>query len=556
DLPNFAINLNSLNIPENKPLADCEFYKPGPVDILLGGDVFWELLQPGEIHCGKQKPTTLKNTVFGWIIAGPVGNIQQQRSLCNLSLNNQELHTVIAKLWELEECSVLKPLSAEEIQFEQIFLNTTAITPEGRFCVQMPLKREPEYLADEYAESKPEISRIIKQDFYVDDLLTGADTIEQAKNICYEVSSILKTGGFELRKYYSNSSDVTKDMKTDQDCGVLELGPNEKAKTLGLMWACHTDCLTYNIENDLVIQSQRATKRVVLSIISKIFDPLGLLSPCTIVAKIIMQRLWLAQISWDDPLPDSLVNAWTRFQGELPLLNKLNLKRQALVKNVKDIELHGFADASSQAYGACVFLRSKNAEGGVQVILLCAKSKVASIKKITIPKLELCAALLLARIVEKVIASMNLKYQKVVLWPDSIIVLAWLKTSPNVLKVFVANRISEIQTLTKEYEWRHISTYDNPADIVSRGLHPSEILNCGLWCKGPDWLKLENWPTQNNIEISILPELKTQSLASAKRELSKFVNTNSDQITSDCTKEGIHWQFIPPYSSHFGCLLV
>lgn len=363
-------------------------------------------------------------------------------------------------------------------------------------------------LANECENSDPEIAEIIRSDFYVDDLLTGSDSMSHIQKICLGVSMVLRKGCFELRKWHSNRPEILKEIgDSDIASGMLQFGLDETSKVLGLTWLWHEDVLVYKIEN--LLEKHKCTKRTVLSFIARIFDPLGLLSPCTVLAKIFMQRLWASKVGWDDPLPALLIKEWSTYYNELPSLNLLKIERHAQLQNAETVELHGFADSSEKAYGACVYLRSTDHFGNVKVALLCAKSKVAPVKSLTIPKLELCGALLLARLVDKVIKASKREFSRCVLWSDSTIVLAWLRTSPNNLKVFVSNRVAEIQTLTEHYTWRHVPSQDNPADLVSRGLYPNSILNEKTWWQGPSWLhqKEPDWPNSAPI-IEELIELK------------------------------------------------
>ncbi|VEN38782.1 unnamed protein product [Callosobruchus maculatus] len=369
-------------------------------------------------------------------------------------------------------------------------------------------------LASECDESNPEIAEIIRHDFYVDDLLTGTSSIEHAKAICNEIADILKSGCFELRKWYSNKPEILESFRgSDVSCKVLEFAPNEQAKTLGLNWSCQNDALVYNVGKIEI--PHRCSKRTVLSITSRIFDPLGLLSPCIVISKIFMQKLWSTKLSWDDELPHPFRVEWDRFVNDLPSINALEIRRQVIGDDSIRIELHGFADSSEKAYGACLYVRSTDKNDQVSVHLLCAKSKVAPVKTLTIPKLELCAALLLARLVSKAIESFKLTFSQCILWSDSTITLAWLKTSPNLLKVFVSNRVAEIQALTEHCDWRYVPTRENPADLVSRGLYPHEISSSDMWWHGPAFLNSPEteWPTSPS-KVSHVPELKPPQISS------------------------------------------
>ncbi|XP_050293812.1 uncharacterized protein LOC126734295 [Anthonomus grandis grandis] len=352
----------------------------------------------------------------------------------------------------------------------------------------------------------PEESRAIKEDFYVDDLLTGSDSIERTIEIGNNISLLLSKAGFHLRKWVSNSSQVLEGIHTTDKADLIDLGVNENTKTLGLFWNGRKDSLFYKISEGT---RKNITKRVVLSEIAQLFDPLGLLSATTILAKIILRDIWLEKIGWDNSLSYSLYTRWLVFRDQLNSLNNLEISRRVICTNTIQVEIHGFSDASACAYGACVYIKSTNINGDVLVRLICAKSKVAPLKTQTIPKLELTAALLLARLTNKVKLSLNVLVNRIVYWCDSTIVLGWLGMAPNSLQVFVANRVVAIQELSDLRDWKHVPTKDNPADYVSRGVNPNELLSLDVYWFGPPWLKLNEdaWP-KIFISRENLPELR------------------------------------------------
>nr|CAI5841992.1 unnamed protein product [Callosobruchus analis] len=199
-----------------------------------------------------------------------------------------------------------------------------------------------------------------------------------------------------------------------------------------------------------------------------------------------MQQIWISKVDWDEQLPKPLVESWNQFAKNMSQISHISIKRWLFIdKTVRYIQLHGFADASMQAYGACIYIRVTYTNGTSTSNLLCSKSRIAPIKAITLPGLELSAALLLARLVTKVISVYTLEISKVVLWSDSQIVLAWIKSHPSRWNMYVSNRVSEIQTLTCNYEWHHVRSSLNPADIISRGATPVDLINSKLWWYGP-----------------------------------------------------------------------
>ncbi|XP_037293643.1 uncharacterized protein LOC119189067 [Manduca sexta] len=359
------------------------------------------------------------------------------------------------------------------------------------------------HLAEE-ADDKA-IAGVIKEDFYVDDLITGHDSFESLLDICERTSQILNSGCFPLRKWTFNHDSTTQVFKTlarDEHC---------QSKTLGLGWSNITDEFHFTTELE---NSATVTKRVILSVVSQIYDPLGLLSPSIIIAKILLQRLWLQKIDWDDPVPDDIVIMWNRFINSITeTLNLLRIPRYVMSEGTLRCELHIFADASQDAYGACAYIKTYDESSRNTVQLLCSKGKVAPVKTITIPRLELCAALLGAKLYKKITVSLRLKFNKTYFWTDSTIVLGWIKMSPRMLKTFVQNRVTQINELTGDALWCHVSSKDNPADYVSRGLYLEELHKCKTWWHGPEFIAADNLNYTTNVILNdtLLPEVKSQS---------------------------------------------
>lgn len=382
-------------------------------------------------------------------------------------------------------------------------------------------------LADENDVNFPRASSAILNDFYVDDFISGAQTTEEALQLCSEVSNILKSGCFILRKWVSNSVDVLNSIQvSDMSSGIMPFGDKENTKMLGLYWSCHSDVLMYKIKD--LSPCKTVTKRSILSDISQIFDPLGLLSPSTVKAKLLLQNLWSLKLSWDEAVPSDMHSYWQQYREQLSDLNQLEIPRRVVCDNLVKLEIHGFADSSQECYGACVYLRSIDANNKIQVDLLCSKTKVAPLKVITIPRLELCAALILAQLVNKVQLSLKQKIDSISLWSDSTVVLSWIRTSSHLLQTFVANRVSQIQTLSDTHNWHYVNTKSNPADLLSRGVNPSILGKSTLWWHGPEWLSMaENcWPGSQATIIDNLPELKEEvkSLSITYNELFPFQN--------------------------------
>lgn len=357
--------------------------------------------------------------------------------------------------------------------------------------------------AIESRDKYPQASQIILSDFVVDDLISGAETYDDLQLLRAQISEILNKAGFELTQWMFNHQN-----DADQDGFYISNTSNETVKTLGVLWNPNQDVFQY--VSKIKINSQFLTKRVVLSIISQIFDPLGLIGPILVRAKIILQELWKMSLDWDDPIPGSHSEHFLNFFYDLQAINGISAPRHVLLSTYVTLQIHGFADASMAAYGGCVYLRTTDSHNQTYVQLLTAKSRVAPIKAVSLPRLELCGAVLVSKLINKSINAMKIMVDptQIHLWTDSEIVLAWLSQEPSTWKVFIANRVSEVQTSTNIKCWRHVASADNPADVISRGCKPSDLTNCELWWSGPHWLKDHeaSWPIAQNKFILNVPE--------------------------------------------------
>jgi len=266
--------------------------------------------------------------------------------------------------------------------------------------------------------------------------LCGANTVEDALRLEQELIALLGRGGFHLSKLCASHPSILEAAPPDcREMAVpIELDSNEGIKTLGLLWHPLSD--QFLISKGHCAQRLQEpknspfSKHIISSIVATIFDPLGLISPVVVVYKIFLQQLWLHKLDWDEQLPSELLNQWMDMYLCLSQVNKITVNRLVLAKGQPtEIQLHGFCDSSEKAYGACLYLRSVNQQGEVTTKLLCSKSRVAPVKKVTLPKLELCGALLLAQLIQKTVPALNLKIDRIFLWTDSTIVLSWLAAS-------------------------------------------------------------------------------------------------------------------------------
>lgn len=338
-------------------------------------------------------------------------------------------------------------------------------------------------------ENYPTAASIVLNDFYFDDLLTGAHSQMELAKRQKEVSDLLQTGGFDLTKYCSNS-DVLSTQINSSGCEVpLECG------VLGLKWDTKEDALCLNTSKYVSI-SDKITKRKVLSAISKIYDPSGLILPVIVTGKIIQQKLWKAGLDWDDELTPSLRQEWLSYENSIFDLKGIKIQRWTGVCEGDSLELHVFSDASESAKGTCVYLVSRRGQT-VTANLITSRSQVAPIKKVTLPRLELSAAEIGAQLAKFVIAALRLENVPVFYWSDSTITLHWINKNPLTLTEYVANKVSSILEISNPTQWRHVPGVCNPADLLTRGATAQEIKQSSLWWHGPEFLQkqMDQWPS-------------------------------------------------------------
>lgn len=383
-----------------------------------------------------------------------------------------------------------------------------------------------QFIAKAYSKQFPQASRSIFTNFYMDDWLLSTNSVEEMQLLKTQVSQCLSNHGLTLRKFMSNNSKVVFDSDYSKHRNNLYTVPINNqlgTKTLGLNWIPSEDVLFCNAD----ISTTTITKRAILAAISKIYDPLGILSPVVVVAKLIMQQLWQEKVDWDHPISYSIRNQWSAFQKQWIQKSPLKIKRSVIPNTSKNIQLHGFSDASSRAYGACVYVRTIQNDNQVTCSLLCAKSKVSPMNTVSIPRLELCAAVLLTQLMQRVVDAISITADEIFLWTDSTIVVQWIHSAPNMHKVFVANRIAFIHENSHVSWWRHTPSQLNPADLISRGTSVSELKENNLWWNGPEHLKhsYSSWPLNavcTNSNSSDILELRQCSFTTVAASMEVF----------------------------------
>lgn len=375
-------------------------------------------------------------------------------------------------------------------------------------------------LATQNESILPLASSILQNHTYVDDVLfsdSNLDTVLRAKA---QLCQLLELGGFKTHKWTSNDNRILVDVPlTEQHFDCLELQKDEcSLKTLGIQLVIKDD--QFRMACPEPFNNNKCTKRDILAYIGKFYDPMGFVGPIIVQAKAIMQRLWAEKTDWDSIPDDSIRQEWFLFTNNLAKMKPIFINRNISVADSDKVELIGFSDASKLAYGCCVYLRATDKKGNTRMHLLCSKSRITPLqdKGITIPRLELNAALLLSILIAKVRDTLKLKHDidNIFLFTDSKIVLAWLRSEPIKLNAYVANRVKAISTNSAGGQWLYVSTGDNPADYISRGMSPDALSACMAWWHGPKFLHNSEYAFNVMTDLpTVVPEKKSGSAYSS-----------------------------------------
>ena len=508
-------------------------------------------------------------TKFRWNAVGLTADIEKAFLMVGIK---QEDRDMLRFLW-LEDPFASKPEIAE-FRFNRLVFGLRPLPSILGATIKHHLRL--------FKQSEPEIAELLEKSLYVDDLVTGAENDEKALNIFKKSKQIMAEGGFSrkwhgaendekalnifkkskqimaeggfIRKWHSNSHtllravesyEVSSEIKSNQDASTeddesyakssttpssSEVKTDNVVKVLGLNWDTAVDEFFFDLTELYDFgKSLPETKRSVLKLTAKIFDPIGFLTPFTVELKILFQELCLDKVNWDASLQGNLLQRWKLLLDEIKCLSSVRIPRCYFQSSPTQIEIHGFSDASHSAYAAVVYMRSLYQDGRVEVRLVASKSRVAPLKKQTIPRLELLGALILARLVNKLdVSGENVK---TVFWTDSMTVLCWIKNE-RIWKQYVQHRIEEIRSLTSREEWRHCPGDTNPADLPSRGVSAKDLSTNTTWWNGPQFLYRpeSEWPeirlTHSENEVVLQEAVKNPAVVTHS-----LVNNATDQST-------------------------
>ncbi|UYV67961.1 hypothetical protein LAZ67_5002637 [Cordylochernes scorpioides] len=345
----------------------------------------------------------------------------------------------------------------------------------GLKCSPFLLAAVIEYHLESIRDERKFVAAKLLKSFYVDNCVTSLkeEEVEDFMEISIQLMTEVK---MELNQWAITGVFA----QTDSDVSVL-----------GLLWDNKEDILKCNVTRPFQVPNS-LTKRNVLSCIQRFFDPLGFLSPVLISPKVLLQKTWNLKLEWDAQLPTDIEKEFRSWLYEIASLDQVMIPRCLYLDSERDVQLHVFCDASCEAYASVVFARSV-VQDTVRVVLLWAKARVAPLKKISIPRLELMACVLGARLLNAIRNALGVDYPTY-MWSDYSTAITWI-TRAQTLNTFVKNRVTEIRNLTDVKSWAHISGDENPADLPSRGCSAARYLKTEWW-KGPHWLYEDpgDWP--------------------------------------------------------------
>ena len=389
-----------------------------------------------------------------------------------------------------------------------------------------------------------ETANVLRSDFYVDDLLKSMEDEDEAVSMVSNVRKMCESGGFNLTKFVSNNQRVIESLppsklaKSMESLDVIQpKWPIERA--LGVTWCIESDSFHFRIQ----LSDTPLTRRGILSSISSIYDPLGLVAPFLLKGRKILQMITSETSRWDDDVGEEHVQEWGQWRKGLHALESLEVPRchkpEDFGRTVQS-SLHCFSDASKIGYGVACYFRQMDENGKIHVSLVIGKSRVSPLKPITIPRLELTAATVAAKVADLVKRELAIRNISDVYWTDSQIVLGYIYNEARRFRVFVANRVQQIRNFTDKNQWKYIESQRNPSDAASRGITVDDSDKVQAWFEGPEflWKKDDEWKAKepstmildSDPEVQSTTYLNVTSLHNEEHLLDRFLRLFSDWL--------------------------
>ena len=347
--------------------------------------------------------------------------------------------------------------------------------------------------------AEKDVQDFIYKNFYVDDGLVSCRTSEEAVDLLNRTQSVLYANGkLRLHKFASNNRNVLDSLPQNdlaKDLCNIDLCNDTipVQRSLGLSWDIETDQFTFRPCKD----KKPFTRRGILSVINGLYDPIGFAVPVILKGKLLMKEILsnTTALGWDDPIPANFKEPWDSWVQSLSELERVSIRRPYSELSYMDSEariVHIFCDASKDAIGAVAYLQLFGPNGTKTTLsFLLGKGKLAPNGSNTIPRMELCAAVLGAEIADTIKEQLNIPSECFRYYTDSQIVLGYLTNTTRRFYVYVSSRVNRIHQSSFPNQWTHVPTEQNPADLATRSVHVSQLTN-SLWLRGPQLETLKN----------------------------------------------------------------
>ncbi len=367
--------------------------------------------------------------------------------------------------------------------------------------------------AGRYKAEYPQAAETVIKSTLVDDNLDSRQTVEEAVTLGRQLVELFGKAGMRLGKIISNSQEVLSKFPSDMISPTLDLAhmaaedlATPIVKTLGIIYSAKSDQFSFRMESPT---AKTWTKRSILRYEATLYDVHGLITPHVIKARMIIQLLWQQGKGWDEPVDGEPAKMWHDWLLASQQLSHIRVARAVSSRSTDEPQFHIFCDASAEAYAAAAYYVTEETSR-----LLVSRARVAPIKAVSIPRLELMGAELATEVLVLLRTVFDIMGDQLSMWTDSMNVLCWLKSESRTLNAFVANRVSRILDHTLVKQWHWVPSGQNPADIPSRGMLADKLVASELWWSGPAFLRGGGgrWPEQ--------PQL-LEHTAEAKSEIKK-----------------------------------
>ncbi len=374
-----------------------------------------------------------------------------------------------------------------------------------------------------------DVHHFVERDFYMDDALKSFPTAEEAIDILTRTQTMLAASNLKLHKVATNKAEVLdafpmEDRAKDLQNLNLFVDDLPDQRSLGVKWSIMTDVLTFHIPKT----ERPYMRRGVLSVVNSLFDPLGFLAPITIQGRLLLREMMVQGSDWDSSLPESFKGRWMDWQNSLHNLTEMRVPRTyspTSLSEAQSVDLCVFSDASVKAISAVAYLRVIAKDGLRDVGFVLGKSRLAPRPDLTVPRLELCAAVMAVEIAEVISEEIELELNSISFFTDSKVVLGCIHN----FYIYVNNRVQRIKQFTKPEQWHYVPSDENPGDHGSRSVPASKLLTT-TWLIGPPFLHGELfWAPEEPISFELVhpnddkeirPEVNTLSTSVSENNLS------------------------------------